>query len=142
MDRLLRLDRLFMDRLRRLDALFAEKVLGLEVVERRQFNRLTDEWSVEPGITDDVIPRQLPQYTRSLDAAWEGALKFDGFVLRLISKRTPGNDNHYIAQVWTGKNKWDGSGGHPSEALVLACLSALGYEEFEGFSVTEEELNC
>ena len=99
-------------RLRRLDALFAERVMGVH----------------NPGLT-----WPLPEYTRSLDAAWEGAqMRFDWWVLRKITSRGhPENDLFFIAEVGKRQEKGEYSADHPAEALVLACLRAVGCSEEE-----------
>ena len=111
-------------RLRRLDALFAERVMGVH----------------NPGLT-----WPLPEYTRSLDAAWEGIRgRFD----ILLSEEVGDGDHHcetdplerFSASVLpVGKCSMAGdeegdchvNASHPAEALVLACLRALGVEESE-----------
>src|SRR5262245_13236104 len=89
------------DRLRKLDALFAEKVLGWNAWDRDT--------------------HAIPEYTRSLDAAWEGARK-----LGLVVHMAQGNYGYP-----TEASDWSGCAAHPAEALVLACLRAVGASEEE-----------
>jgi len=123
------------DRLRRLDALFAERVLGCKV---KWWQRAKGD-KLEPGCrcnsnsphgsTDghgDMDPA-LAEFTRSLDAAWEGV----------------GNNEIQLGTLPHGKGwrcyynpDWQCSGAdftteadHPAEALVLACLKAIGCTE-------------
>ena len=102
------------DRLRRLDALFAERVMGYP----------------SPNMANGA---QLPAFTRSLDAVWEGAqMRFDWWVLRKITSRGhPENDLFFIAEVGKRQEKGEYSADHPAEALVLACLRAVGCSEEE-----------
>jgi hypothetical protein len=118
-------------RLRRLDALFAEKVLGCTSNEHgcgcpTRRHGIWNEGSMEHF-------SEFPPYTRSLDAAWEGAvqLKTDVYI------ESPMKDHlcDAICRIgidW-GDMGWEyqGIAPHPAEALVLACLRAVGVEEEE-----------
>jgi hypothetical protein len=125
------------DRLRRLDALFAERVLGREVQAALSATVDYIELSqVAPGIpiSDSAVTRPLRPYTRSLDAAWEGVastgweVEFSRqrgtrlWACRLIPESIDEDSYPSGSGVWF----------HPAEALVLACLRAVG--------VTEEEI--
>lgn len=125
-----------MDRLRRLDALFAARVLGHTVTvdcpncERVSYSYYSDnERSHYSGMP-------LPEYTRSLDAvvnatnqSGECAIKFCCRDIHCdhdyIYKATVAFDNE-------GHCTFNGrSCDHPAEALVLACLRAVGCTEEE-----------
>ena len=115
-------------RLRRLDALFAERVLGCKV-DCSSATPYCD--CADPGKHGgDNDGLRLAHYTRSLDAAWEGATHLrgelftyeigmtwmDGSVRSMI--RFPRDGVHHHADA-----------SHPAEALVLACLRAVGVGE-------------
>jgi hypothetical protein len=115
------------DRLRRLDALFAERVLGRVV-----FRSTTggDVWFEE-----DMNP--IPAYTRSLDAAWSGVatLQDKGFNrVKLISDSEWADGQQHYAIIYDDNDEppkeWEYC-SHPAEALVLACLRAVGCSEEE-----------
>lgn len=133
-----------MDRLRRLDALFAERVLGCKVVY---------DWSLpnkdhDPGCGCNGNPHSnsntalgdtgswdLAYYTRSLDAAWEGGLfchvsysDNPAMPKYLAMASTGGRDRQRGEPFATGEGRSD---DHPAEALVLACLLAVGVSEDE-----------
>ena len=95
-------------RLRRLDALFAERVMGVH----------------NPGLT-----WPLPPYTRSLDAAWEGATKLSYLSLS-VAKMSSGIRAD-VSLESDPECEFVESASHPAEALVLACLCAVGVEESE-----------
>ena len=101
-------------RLRRLDALFAERVL-------------------KNDIRDDMCI--TPHYTRSLDAAGEGlqTIHLDRSEIRKITlwDDTSEGSKPYHASVWGAKSGGHGYADHPAEALVLACLRAVGCSEEE-----------
>ena len=107
------------DRLRRLDALFAERVLGLDVA--------TIEDEPEPHVWVDRDWILLPHYTRSLDAAWEGARQYLQFPIIEICLGKRG------VHVEVERDGYEdmGDADHPAEALVLACLRACGVSEEE-----------
>jgi len=133
------------DRLRRLDSLFAEKVLGRTVAEQAVIGPLGETMrylSSDSTYENDPFSTILPPYTRSLDAAWEGAV--------IVAKRLtmlPGDDHvirvtvatfedgetvvEFLENTPTGGVIFDGSASHPAEALVLACLRAVGCTEEE-----------
>jgi hypothetical protein len=122
------------DRLRRLDALFAERVLGCKV-RWRELSDGEPECDCAVAAHDvkdergDAIGRLLP-YTRSLDAAWEGAKRGDWF----IGVEGPFADsNVYLATIHTdcSETGFHEEADHPAEALVLACLRAVGVDESE-----------
>lgn len=128
------------DRLRRLDALFAERVSGCKVKNGCCACELKKHGIWNEGSMERF--GDLPHYTRSLDAAWEGVrpaltpkywltgpahfyLWFEGMSLESgESKASFGSP--------CGRFNVEAKAMHPAEALVLACLSAVG--------VTEEEL--
>jgi len=124
-------------RLRRLDALFAEKVLGRE--------RATVSNSAEL-FYGDTVESGLPRYTRSLDAAWEGVRDKNDWMLSEEvcydnSKdhvETPAGERFHAYVAPVGKccmagdeEDFYGVASHPAEALVLACLRAVGVDEDE-----------
>ena len=126
------------DRLRRLDALFAERVLGHTIQPDHRGMTAYDGGPpvvVGESATGDYgcSYGSIPHYTRSLDAAWEGAqMRFDWWVLRKITSRGhPENDLFFIAEVGKRQEKGEYSADHPAEALVLACLRAVGCSEEE-----------
>jgi hypothetical protein len=140
-------------RLRRLDALFADKVLGHLVVydipdpergETHSDDRWTEWLPGSPSIGGDT---PLRPYTRSLDAAWEGAINLAkrqnaGYVSltwwperedsdELIEATLPGPHSKCDAcHSWESKTHVAQT-SHPAEALVLACLRAVGVGEEE-----------
>ena len=128
-------------RLRRLDALFAERVMGCKVIfgaysvdgQKRGECGCPGHKHGEWDESDMSHYPTLPHYTRSLDAAWEGAqMRFDWWVLRKITSRGhPENDLFFIAEVGKRQEKGEYSADHPAEALVLASLRAVGVEESE-----------
>ncbi len=121
------------DRLRRLDALFAERVLGCKVSDTGYACCCNDS----PRHCDDECiggGNDLREYTRSLDAAWEGLMKF-GWEVELSRRET--TDLWKCRLLFEGEHRESVSSGvfaHPAEALLLACLRAVG--------VSEEELNA
>jgi hypothetical protein len=121
------------DRLRRLDALFAEKVLGLAITVMPTKSVYTDTWERLPFISLPECPMlELPRYTRSLDAAWDGALAIAKRDIGLLFEKT--HSEPYYAAIDSHPKKKDWKGGaaaHPAEALVLACLRAVGCKEEE-----------
>lgn len=110
------------DQLRRLDALFQERVVGREAAV-----------SMIAGITPNV-----PRYTRSLNAVWEG-VELIGLACLMHSDNP--TSPKYLARVSTLKREHEipltpfhlgeGRSDHPAEALVLACLRAVGCSEEE-----------
>jgi hypothetical protein len=93
------------DRLRHIDALFAERVLGLKIVTAHR-------------------------YTRSIDAAWGGVTKHSWFG----GVEGPfAENNDYLATVYADRSEapFVKDAAHPAEALVLACLRAVGCTEAE-----------
>ena len=115
-------------RLRRLDALFAERVMGYP----------------SPNMANGA---QLPAFTRSLDAAWEGFVRLraiaDDPYRGLSFHECPKGDScqGWFAGIFSGDDgddiigplgtACDGHAAHPAEALVLACLRAVGCSEEE-----------
>ena len=97
-------------RLRRLDALFAERVMGYP----------------SPNMANGA---QLPAFTRSLDAAWEGATKLSYLSLS-VAKMSSGIRAD-VSLESDPECEFVESASHPAEALVLACLRAVGVEESE-----------
>jgi|SRR6185436_3770835 len=124
-------------RLRRLDALFAEKVLGCKVA----VDPLDGE-SILFQIEHDLWGK-IPAYTRSLDAAWEGveAVTKGSLLLCLESGTTDGphsptgKDERFYFAAWSDYRPEECGerieADHPAEALVLACLRAVGVSEEE-----------
>lgn len=136
------------DRLRKLDALFAARVLGCKTALLARdgegvtliddprcncdpFQHCDDE---RMGDGANLLP-----YTRSLDAAWEGA-KLLGFPF-YVDHQECGDDHE--GHIPANKAIVDPSdtgdfdetnaqvADHPAEALVLACLRAVGVSEEE-----------
>ena len=107
-------------RLRRLDALFAERVLGTYDPQ---------EMETAPG---HVTADELPPYTRSLDAAWEGAANLRGELFS-YGIELGWQDGLSVAVMVFPRDglRYSCSATHPAEALVLACLRAVGVEESE-----------
>jgi hypothetical protein len=124
------------DRLRRLDALFAEKVLGCPAPICA-----CEYWPGGQRMADGVAwccackrPHADP-YTRSLDAAWEGARQhFTGSVsIGVSSGYGPDGDSSkaHISEPMSCAIAAEALADHPAEALVLACLRAVGCSEEE-----------
>lgn len=125
------------DRLRRLDALFAEKVLGCNSHEYE-----ADVYCACPNFDHNIDVEghvALAHYTRSLDAAWEGATRFAPILLT-----KPSTEWRAWIKVQWGDHIATPKGigpcvmaeviaraDHPAEALVLACLRAVGGGEEE-----------
>ena len=127
-------------RLRRLDALFAEGVMGCKVIfgaysvdgQKRGECGCPGHKHGEWDESDMSHYPTLPHYTRSLDAAWEGAetlCKRTGPPeVGLVGLRFGGaSDLAYHATV----SGTPVGAPHPAEALVLACLRAVGCSEEE-----------
>jgi hypothetical protein len=116
------------DRLRKLDALFAEKVLGRVFLDDGSGNL----FEASDGHKGDA----LPHYTRSLDAAWWGAMYYLGHNVELWSldfADSGGNEPTWTirgGKVFKKDEDWEveGEAEHPAEALVIACLRAVGEE--------------
>ena len=119
---------------RRLDALFAERVLGCKVLAHEPYEATCgceEAWG--PHVGDRGVG--FIAYTRSLDAAWEGATKI-GWEIEF--DRLQDTD---LWKVWLLTTNDGGVSGqhfrsgaehsHPAEALVLACLRACGVGEEE-----------
>lgn len=109
-----------MDRLRRLDALFAERVLGHDIFDwTEQPVHGVDYWS-------RMVAGPLPKYTRRLDLAWEGATEYREVAGPFAE------DGLFRATTYTDEpTPFVGTADHPAEALVLACLRAVGCSEEE-----------
>jgi len=140
-------------RLRRLDALFAERVLGARVVKASAMGELPpwcDPCCTQYATVDgkSFTPfTSWPPYTRSLDAAWEGFVRLraiaDDPYRGLSFHECPKGDScqGWFAGIFSGDDgddiigplgtACDGHANHPAEALVLACLRAVGVEESE-----------
>jgi len=104
-------------RLRRLDALFAERVLGNTAYTSHE-KKYTSSCHMCGNDTS-----MLPKYTRSLDAVWEGAMKaLDDFTIYCTAAPL-------VFSVYGADS--GASFDHPAEALVLACLRAVGVGEEE-----------
>ena len=112
------------DRLRRLDALFAERVMGHGLGSDLGGNMRWYNSKQEPL-------EDLPPYTQSLDAVWEAT--HEKFCCRTLF-----SDYNYFHRVKVCLE--DGTldhqditaeADHPAEALVLACLRAVGCSEEE-----------
>ncbi len=120
-------------RARRLDALFAEYVIGHEV--QGACSATVDYYeTAEHGsaaVNESRFTSMVPlrTYTRSLDAAWEGAEMLDQ-PLSLMWSSVQGCD----VEISTTDDQEFGvnaQASHPAEALVLACLRAVGVDEKE-----------
>jgi hypothetical protein len=121
-----------------LDSLFAERVLKIPKPHFYVVNTYGDMDFLEEDLTPygpSPSIYEIKRYTRSLDAVWEAT---GG---TLFCCRTIHGDFDYIYKATVVR--YDGIDGdhtehegrstdHPAEALVLACLRAVG--------VTEEEL--
>lgn len=105
--------------------------MGYEVVDDIE---VFDLPKVVDGEFVSTGQRTLPHYTSSLDAAWEGAAKAlttfnlnvcveEGWHEPRIFEVSQGDDaEHYGTPLGQ-------STAHPAEALVLACLRAVGVAE-------------
>ena len=123
------------DRLRRLDALFATKVLGLALQTNALQNDQVPYIVIFPPTVSEIDSRfgtsmyqTLPRFTRSLDAAWEGAVTIGFFNLDYYADTDATSAN---VEPESGEHGQSGSCAHPAEALVLACLRAVGCTEEE-----------
>ena len=121
------------DRLRKLDAMFAERVLGARVAIYNDY--VTGE--AQPGFIDNTLVAgihvTIPRYTRSLDEAWEGAV-FLGHEFHVVWFRKIGKPVATVINIRQGPGFGEHNGivcDHPAEALVLACLRAVGCTEEE-----------
>lgn len=120
------------DRLRRLDALFAERVLGRvtghsDIIEPGKGFRDGWWWSYPEGTGHILMEggrNPVPLYTRSLDAAWEASSHWPIIELYLSPRGV---------HVEVERDGYEdmGDASHPAEALVLACLRAVGCTEEE-----------
>ena len=133
-----------MDRLRRLDALFAEKVLGCKVQDRPLGPECRCECTdvfggshPHGGLVHGTDPK-ICRYTRSLDAAWLSPPLFDIGVWHLSVVTQEGPCGPYRGLVTLERSDQPGgsttraaTASHPAEALVLACLRAVGCTEDE-----------
>ena len=148
------------DRLRRLDSLFAERVLGRTVgffseklIPPGHFYEDGWWWS-HPKNVGHILAEggvnPLPRYTRSLDAAWEGAVKvrerlaiygnarltlelddIDGFCVEIHSPGQGQKLSRFASVSVLSYSSMVAGAFHPAEALVLACLKAVGCTEEE-----------
>ena len=124
-------------RLRRLDSLFAERVLGIRFIHLSNGDEVVES---------DGVYATLPRYTRSLDAAWEGVEKLTADPKGLIVCLETGTSPMYEVNTMVGTQRWYFAAwgdyrpeecgeteyaAHPAEALVLACLRAVGVSEDE-----------
>ena len=124
-------------RLRRLDAFFAERVLGCKIEYDNDGDPCCrcalDVLAAPHGQHDSDGPfwPEIQCYTRSLDAAWEAT--HEKFCCRTLF-----SDYNYFHRVKVCLE--DGTldhqditaeADHPAEALVLACLRAVGCSEEE-----------
>ena len=128
------------DRLRRLDALFAERVMGHTIQPAHRSMTSYDGGPpvvVGESATGDYgcYYGSIPRYTQSIDAAWEGlqTIHLDRSEIRKITlwDDTSEGSKPYHASVWGAKSGGHGYADHPAEALVLACLRAVGCSEEE-----------
>ena len=124
------------DRLRRLDALFAERVMGHTIQPAHRSMTSYDGGPpvvVGESATGDYgcYYGSIPRYTQSLDAVWEAT--HEKFCCRTLF-----SDYNYFHRVKVCLE--DGTldhqditaeADHPAEALVLACLRAVGCSEEE-----------
>jgi len=124
------------DRLRRLDALFAERVMGHTIPPAHRSMTSYDGGPpvvVGESATGDYCCYygSIPRYTRSLDAAWEGSDRH-GWDVSLTTRGRL--DMFTTVDVIGWESDTHGHSrevAHPAEALVLACLRAVGVEESE-----------
>jgi len=137
------------NRLRRLDALFAERVLGCKVNDPGGHVELIctckrdgGNWPLGGGklfrhgtgpVEGGFLFNHLPSYTRSLDAAWEGAANLRGELFS-YGIELGWMDGLAMATMMFPRDglRFSASASHPAEALVLACLRAV--------DVTEEKI--
>jgi len=128
-------------RLRRLDAFFAERVLGCKIEYDNDGDPCCrcalDVLAAPHGQHDSDGPfwPEIQCYTRSLDAAWEGMqrihLDYSEFRKVKFWDDTSDGSRPYHAEVYGSKGEGYACADHPAEALVLACLRAVGVEESE-----------
>ena len=124
-------------RLRRLDALFAERVLGCKIEYDNDGDpccRCTlDVLAAPHGQHDSDGPfwPEIQCYTRSLDAAWEGADRHGWDVSLTTRGRLDMFTTVDVIGYESDTHGHSREVAHPAEALVLACLRAVGVEESE-----------
>ena len=130
-------------RLRRLDALFAEMVMGHTIQPAHRGLTAYDDGPpvvVGESATGDFgcLYGPIPRYTRSLDAAWLSPPLFDIGVWHLSVVTQEGPCGPYRGLVTLERSDQPGgsttgaaTASHPAEALVLACLRAVGCTEDE-----------
>jgi len=80
-------------------------------------------------IRDDMCI--TPHYTRSLDAAWEGVTKLNLYNVLFEDRPTHPAITEVFLNYADGGGEYRSYGDHPAEALVLACLRAVGCTEDE-----------
>ena len=116
---------------RELDALFAEKVLGCP----RPFDHICgllvdpswdapDGWT---GIVEQDSPHKeigwlVPDFTRSLDAAWKGVEKLDAWSVDFTRLGC------WQFNLGVADDDIETASDSPARAVVLACLKAKGVE--------------
>ena len=113
-------DRRSLPQLQRLDALFAERVLGWPPLPPYKTANRHDNYEAWRQWED------LPSYTRSLDEAWEGLKRTEFEAAEPTIEGTATGS----WRVWLF-HKAQANEKHPAEALVLACLRAVGVSEEE-----------
>ena len=126
-------------RLRRLDALFAEGVMGCKVIfgaysvdgQKRGECGCPGHKHGEWDESDMSHYPTLPHYTRSLDAAWEGADRHGWDVSLTTRGRLDMFTTVDVIGYESDTHGHSREVAHPAEALVLACLRAVGVEESE-----------
>ena len=120
------------DRLRRLDALFAERVMGHTIPPAHRSMTSYDGGPpvvVGESATGDYCCYygSIPRYTQSLDAVWAGAAEhFPIIEISMEPRSIP-----FHAEVERDGFESMDDADHPAEALVLACLRAVGCSEEE-----------
>ena len=127
------------NRLRRLDALFAERVMGHTIPPAHRSMTSYDGGPpvvVGESATGDYCCYygSIPRYTRSLDAAWEGVAKVHNPYVALFDDVRAGKERGWCCGFDPDENQsfsFEAHSAHPAEALVLACLRAVGVEESE-----------
>jgi hypothetical protein len=116
--------------------LFAEKVLGYTTEQFQVVHGgvASDGWALtgKPGKGDILLPypRPLLFYTRSLDATWEGIVAFtkrDPDASELARIEFNSEETCFLWSIALGEDDVS----HPAEALVIACLRAVGVSEEE-----------
>ena len=117
---------------RKLDKLFADRVLGGKYEPILVEDDLVLKENMEAHLK---MHFEVPRYTRSLDAVWEGAVKSKHFTTFHVVFDEKGDGIGAQAMEASARRRGEGHcparSDYAAEALVLACLRAVGVSEAE-----------